>query len=129
MAVREKGDAPLKKTLGMYLASIRKDRQMTLRDVEEASKKEVSNAYLSQIETGKILQPSPNVLHALSEIYKIKYEQLMEMAGYVTVTRRAPLRHGRVATFAEHNLTAEEEAGLMEYLQFLRSRKRPSDKA
>ena len=57
---------------------------MTLRQVEEATNKEVSNAYLSQIENDKIQKPSPNVLHALAEIYGISYEQLMEMAGYIT---------------------------------------------
>lgn len=114
-------------TLGQYLASIRRDRGMTLREVEEATKKEVSNAYLSQIENGKIQQPSPNVLHALAEIYRVSYQQLMEMAGYVTTSRRAGQRHGRLATFAEHNLTPEEESELIEYLNFIRSRKRPGD--
>jgi transcriptional regulator with XRE-family HTH domain len=114
-----------KPTLGQYIESIRKDRRMTLRQVEEATNKEVSNAYLSQIEQDKIQKPSPNVLHALSEIYAIDYGKLMEMAGYVTPSksRRDDQRHGRVATFAEHNLTSKEEAELLEYLKFLRSRK------
>jgi len=65
-----KSERPL---LGQYLASIRQARKMTLRQVEEATNKLVSNAYLSQIENDKIRQPSPNVLHALSEIYGIDY--------------------------------------------------------
>lgn len=99
---------------------------MTLRQVEEGTNKEVSNAYLSQIEQGKIQRPSPNILHALSEIYGIDYAKLMEMAGYITPTkpRNDEQRHGRVATFAEHNLTSQEEAELLEYLRFIRSRKR-----
>lgn len=117
-------------SLGQYLASIRKDRKMTLRDVEEATQREVSNAYLSQIENQKIQQPSPNVLHALAEAYDIDYGQLMEMAGHVTPTKRRGHgeRHGRIATFADHNLSSDEEAALLEYLDFLRSRKRPHDK-
>jgi transcriptional regulator with XRE-family HTH domain len=124
--------AAVKTTLGKYLASIRADRKMTLRDVEAASKKEVSNAYLSQIETEKILKPSPNVLHALSEIYAISYEQLMQLAGYITTASKGRTdaeRHGRLATFAEHNLTSDEEAELMRYLQFMRNRTVHSDKA
>lgn len=98
---------------------------MSLRKVEEASNKEVSNAYLSQLETGKITQPSPNVLNTLSDIYKIDYVQLMELAGYMTpiASRGATERHGRVATFAEHNLTPEEEGELIQYLQFLRMKR------
>ena len=52
-------------TLGQYLASIRYDRGLRLRKVEEATKKEVSNAYLSQIENDKFEKPSPHILHAL----------------------------------------------------------------
>ena len=121
----------VKSTLGKYLASIRADRKMTLRQVEEASNKEVSNAYLSQIENEKILKPSPNVLHALSEIYSISYELLMQLAGYITTaskTRGDAERHGRLPTFAEHNLTSGEEAELMQYLQFMRNRNVHGDK-
>lgn len=100
---------------------------MSLRQVEEASNKEVSNAYLSQLETGKILQPSPNVLNTLSDIYKIDYVQLMELAGYLppSKSREATERHGRIATFAEHNLTPDEEGELLQFLQFLRTKKPP----
>ena len=117
--------AVTKTTLGQYLASIRADRQLTLREVEEATDKQVSNAYLSQIEHNKIQRPSPNVLYALAELYSISFENLMELAGYLLApTRRTGKeRHGRVATFAEHNLTREEESELMKYLQFIRSRK------
>lgn len=115
----------VKTSLGKYLASIRADRKMTLRQVEEATNKEVSNAYLSQIENEKILKPSPNVLHALSEIYSVSYELLMQLAGYITsvATAKDPgARHGRLPTFAEHNLTSAEEDELMRYLQFIRNR-------
>ena len=117
----------VKPTLGQYLASIRLDRKMSLRQVEETSNKEVSNAYLSQLETGKILQPSPNVLNTLADIYKIDYVQLMELAGYLPAAkgREVTQRHGRIATFAEHNLTQDEEGELMQYLQYLRTRRKP----
>lgn len=119
-----------KLSLGRYLASIRTDREMSLREVEEATRKQVSNAYLSQIETEKIKQPSPNILHALAELYAIDFENLMQMAGYITSAKRADTeRHGRVATFAEHNLTAEEEAEMIRYLKFMRDRKKPGDQS
>jgi len=124
MPKRTERDA-VKLTLGQYLASIRTDRGMTLRQVEQSTGKEVSNAYLSQIENDKIKQPSPNVLYALSEIYKIDYENLMERAGHIrpTKSREEGEKHGCIPTFAEHNLTPEEEAELMNYLQYIRSKK------
>ncbi|MGE8453902.1 MAG: helix-turn-helix domain-containing protein, partial [Pseudomonadales bacterium] len=73
----------MKPTLAQYLASIRRDRQLSLRQVEEQSGKEVSNAYLSQLETGKVTQPSPNVLHTLAELYGIDYIYLMQLANYL----------------------------------------------
>jgi len=117
----------IKKPLGAYLASIRKDRGLSLRAVEEKTRKQVSNAYLSQIENNKIEQPSPNILNALAELYEINFESLMELAGYITPTsaRGKTERHGRIATFAEHNLTHEEEIELMRYLEFMRHRKLP----
>lgn len=99
---------------------------MSLRQVEEASGKEVSNAYLSQLENGKIQQPSPTILNKLAEIYKIEYITLMELAGYLpaAAARSEGQRHGRIATFAEHNLSPDEEAELLDFLKHIRSRKR-----
>jgi HTH-type transcriptional regulator, competence development regulator len=115
-------------TLGKYLAAIRADRRLTLRQVEEATEKEVSNAYLSQLENERISKPSPNILHALAALYGVDYGHLMELAGYVTASKRTDdsKRHGRVATFSEFNLTNEEEAQILDYLKFIRQRKPPN---
>jgi HTH-type transcriptional regulator, competence development regulator len=118
-------------TLGQYLESIRTARGLTLRAVEEATDKQVSNAYLSQIENNKIKQPSPNILHTLAELYSVKYERLMELAGYIVSTsspvRTQAVRHGRAPTFAEYNLTSEEESQLLDFLQMIRKRKKRRD--
>ncbi len=120
----QRNPKPVAVTLGQYLASIRMDRKMSLRSVEEKSGKEVSNAYLSQLENGKIQQPSPSILNTLAEIYGVDYLQLMELAGYLSATaaHSAAQRHGRIATFSEHNLSSDEEEELLRYLQFMRSK-------
>ena len=111
-------------SLGGYLSNVRATKRMTLREVEEASNKDVSNAYLSQLEKGRINKPSPNILHSLSTVYGVPYELLMEKAGYITTsgTHDDNVKHGRTATFADDNLTSEEEEALLTYLAFLRSR-------
>lgn len=123
------GGSKVKPTLGQYLASIRTDRRMTLREVEEATNRQVSNAYLSQIENDRIRKPSPNILHSLAEIYAISFENLMEKAGYLlpSIRRSDEDRHSRVATFAEYNLTEDEESELLQFLQFMRSRRQSDD--
>src|SRR2546425_6893236 len=62
--------------LGEFLKNVRKAQQHTLRDVEEATG--VSNAYLSQLEQGKMTKPSPQILHKLASFYGVPYEKLME---------------------------------------------------
>lgn len=108
--------------LGVVLADLRKAKGLSLREVEEATGKDVSNAYLSQLENGKIQRPSPNVLHSLSGVYGVPYETLMEKAGYLLPSEQHSGRRRRLAAFAIDDLTAEEEEELLKYLAFLRSR-------
>lgn len=116
---------PALQSLGEYLANVRASKKMKLREVEEATDHTVSNAYLSQLENGKISKPSPNILHALATVYAVPYELLMEKAGYVIATsdRAETSKHGRVATFADENLTPAEEEELLRYLAYLRSKR------
>jgi transcriptional regulator with XRE-family HTH domain len=96
---------------------------LSLRQVEEATDRAVSNAYLSQLENGKIQKPSPNVLHQLAAVYAVPYEGLMEKAGYLLPPEGSDgQRRRRLAVFAIDDLTAEEEEELLRYLAFLRSR-------
>jgi transcriptional regulator with XRE-family HTH domain len=108
--------------LGALLADLRTARGLSLREVEEATGRAVSNAYLSQLENGKIQKPSPNVLHSLSGVYAVPYEALMERAGYLVPSEDRGGRRRRLAVFAIDDLTAEEEEELLKYLAFLRSR-------
>jgi len=113
--------------LGSVLSDLRKAKGFSLREVEQATGNSVSNAYLSQLENGKIKKPSPNVLHSLAEVYVVPYETLMEKAGYLLPSEgKHPGRRRRLAVFAIDDLTAEEEEELLKYLAFLRSRRSPS---
>jgi transcriptional regulator with XRE-family HTH domain len=136
MAARKKSASAKKKRpdfvgnpseLGVVLSDLRKAKGFSLREVEQATGNAVSNAYLSQLENGKIKKPSPNVLHSLAEVYVVPYETLMERAGYLLPSEgKRSGRRRRLAAFAIDDLTAEEEEELLKYLAFLRSRKSPS---
>jgi HTH-type transcriptional regulator, competence development regulator len=107
---------------------VREVKRLTLREVEEATGRQVSNAYLSQLEKGKISKPSPNVLHSLALAYGIAYDTLMEKAGYfVDATGTEALRSAqgssskaRKNALTDEDLTNEEELKLLEYLAFIR---------
>jgi transcriptional regulator with XRE-family HTH domain len=108
-------------TLASFIAQAREKAGLTLRAVEKETG--VSNAYLSQLEHGKIQTPAPQNLHKLAGLYRVPYEILMELAGYpVPQTHGEPPPEAMAARFG--SVTREEEDALVEYLQFLRQRKR-----
>lgn len=111
------------KALGDFLKKARKQRDLTLRQVEEVTNKEVSNAYLSQLETGKISRPAPHMLYALSAALSVPYEDLMRRAGYLKSAAPADaedIKHGKAATRAIANLSPDEEKALLDHLAFIR---------
>lgn len=100
---------------------------MTLRDVEAATEKSVTNGYLSQIESGDIQQPSPRILHHLAGAYGIDYNGLMERAGYLVESTRPPKQAAAsINGFplrALDDLNPEETQAVLEYLEFIKSKR------
>lgn len=133
----EQGDTTIG-DFGLYLRDLRRVHRLTLREVEEQSG--VSNSYLSQVENGRIHQPSPHVLQKLAAVYGVPYEGLMARAGYIRpgVVPLAPEAQVReeaagyeTAAAAPSNqpgwafsipadLSAEEEVELQNFLQYLK---------
>ncbi|WFU42733.1 helix-turn-helix transcriptional regulator [Bradyrhizobium sp. CB82] len=106
--------------LGKTLTAARERKGLSLRDVERATG--LSNAYLSQIENGKIASPSPKVLHKIAILYELSYAALMSQAGYPAgESDRASDDRLRLAARLGPT-SPEEEDALAEYLAFLRSR-------
>ena len=123
MGKHEQGERP-QVPLGAYLRALRESLRMKLREVEEASG--VSNAYLSQLETGKIGKPSPHILHKLASVYNVPYEMLMDRAGYLAGAegRRGEdepaARGSRIPASALRDLSTDEEDAVLRYIEFLR---------
>lgn len=109
-----------KVSLAEFIRSARDRKGLTLRAVEESTG--VSNAYLSQLETGKIRRPSPIVLHKLSELYEVSYGEILGLAGYPVPDEAGDSSGLHHAASRIGPVTAEEEQQLIEYLAFLRSR-------
>jgi HTH-type transcriptional regulator, competence development regulator len=107
--------------LGTLLATSRKRKNLTLRAVEKITG--ISNAYLSQLENGDVQEPSPVMLAKLADLYEVPYNTMLEYAGY-----RVPKSPGAMTsqTFAARigSVSEDEETALLEYLDFLRTKRR-----
>lgn len=133
-------------TLGETLKRARQAKTMSLRQVEKAA--QISNGYLSLLESDDVKQPSPHHLLRLAETYELDYAELMALAGYpvprlghhgelpaavprgaglqgARTYRSSSLKIGRHETpsFGEGDLTPEEREKVEEYIAFLRSRR------
>ncbi len=114
-------DKENKPQLGIYLKSLREANSMSLRGLEE--KTGISNAFLSQIESGKVKEPSPIMLYKIAEFYGVPYDALMERAGYpVLQGNRQATRAASVVFNRFGSITNDEEQALLDYLSFLRSK-------
>jgi len=70
------------KDLSEYVAALRGQRGLTLRQIEELTG--IPNAYLSQLETGqKKYLPPPTLLWKLSECLGVSTNDLLAKAGYL----------------------------------------------
>lgn len=116
------GDEPF----GEYLRRARNATGLTLRAVQDRTT--VTNGYLSQIEGGRIERPSPNVLHQLAEVYGLDYAELLRRAGHAVPSAAGTVRSAasRIPAEALDDLSSDEEQQLLDYLAFLKSKRRPS---
>jgi transcriptional regulator with XRE-family HTH domain len=111
-------------TLGQELSRLRSLKGWTLRDVEEKTKKKVSNSYLSQLEAGNVKEPSPNILYELSVVYGASYPDLMKLAGFVVPSSSPDAsRTSPSVAFNALDLTNEETEEVMDFIQFMRRKK------
>jgi len=69
---------------GEYLHKLRDERNWSLRDIQEKTKGEVSNAYLSQLESGKKNIPTLKVIQKLADAFGLPIEVLLKEAGYAS---------------------------------------------
>lgn len=106
--------------LGTLLKEERTKRQWSLREVEE--KTGIHNAHLSQIESGAIARPAPNLLFTLAAVYDLRYEELMKLAGHLRAEGKGQTRRSLqgAALHALDELTPKEQRRVLEYMKTLR---------
>lgn len=119
-------------SLGKKLKEARVAKKLSLRDVERLTQKEISNGYLSLLESDSIREPSPKMLHTLAKALELDYTELMSLAGYAPAAprrlRAAGASFGGVALSAD-DLTSAEQADVQRYIDLLRKARRGSDES
>ena len=108
-------------TLSKYLKEKRLDLGLTLRKVEELTG--ISNAYISQVEHAKIIQPTPKILRKFSDCYELSYPRLLQMAGHPIISNSSSTVQFKTSSRLV-DITLDEEKELTEYLSFLRRKRK-----
>jgi len=99
------------------LKDYRKAAGLTLREVQDITG--ISNAYLSQLETGKIRRPSANVLYKLAKVYGINLENLLIESGLVESNINIPTPALKPPTMTERIEKLEKEMESVRNKSFL----------
>lgn len=129
-------------TIGEYLCKLREAKDLTLRSVVEATKSAitegkldpqsaVSRGYLSQLEAGKYLHPSPLKLKALAFVYNIPHELLLNKAGYLDETSNKVKEDASFTLMLKEvqDMTEDERTSIIQYIGYVKfQRKQKYDK-
>ena len=127
---RPAGDRPQTaraSTLGQHLRAARDAAGLTLRQVEERTEGRVKNGYLSQVESDRIVRPSPEVLWHLSQALGLSYADLLVRAGHRIPSEEPTIRRraiNGIPLSALQDLTQEERDELVQFMGYLRHRRR-----
>lgn len=118
--------------LASELRALRQKKGVSLRTIE--AKTGISNAYLSQLERGVAANPTPAKLRALAEYFGTSFMDLLAYAGHLpstTATDSGGLIAGHESAKPERSplsagltdLTKDEEDLVLQYIDFLKSRR------
>lgn len=109
------------RNFGKYLKSKRKEKMLSMNKLGELSG--ITAMYISQLESGKRVKPSIEVLKKLAEGLEIPYEDLMVAAGYIDVNDYLRMKNERdyeEGALIEQEIEKEEEEEQKSfYLDFL----------
>jgi transcriptional regulator with XRE-family HTH domain len=102
--------------LGEKLKAVREKKGWTQREVQRRTG--IHNAHVSQIETGAIERPAPNILWTLAQVYELDFQELLRLAGHVEKSPHgAPGSVVGAALRALGDLSPEEQQQVLEYAE------------
>lgn len=111
-------------SIGGVLKQAREVRQLSAADAARAAG--ISAAYLNRLENDAVKKPSPHVLHQLSEVLNVPYDDLLHLSGYPLPRQPDRNTAHTIASALFADLTDDERDELLEYLAWYRARRRSS---
>lgn len=109
-------------SFGGIIRQAREVRELSAVDAARAAG--ISAAYLSKLENDSVRNPSPHVLHQLSEALTVPYAELMRLNGYRVPGDDDDLPSDTVGAALFADLSDDERLELLEYLAWYRARRR-----
>ena len=106
--------------------SLRERAGLSLRQVEASSG--VSNAYLSQIESGKVGAPSPKILERLAGALGASYVDLLAAAGHLDLADVSTVARMSRPLLDLSDLSEGDRIRVTSFVQDLRKRRRAPKK-
>lgn len=100
---------PKKETFAEYVKRVRTEGQLSLEDVERQSGGQISDAYVSRIENGYILNVSPKKLKALAKGLHRTYDEVRAKADGVLVEGDEDFEKSDVAALFYDSRSLSEE--------------------
>ncbi|MBA4532558.1 helix-turn-helix domain-containing protein [Brevibacillus halotolerans] len=111
-------------SFGKYLKTKRKEKNLSMNKLGELTG--ITAMYISQLEGGKRVKPSIEILKKFSESLEIPYEDLMVAAGYIDPDDYVRMQNERDDiewSLIQQEIEKEEQKPL--YLDFLLDSKKP----
>ena len=106
--------------LGRTIRDAREAKGLSLRALEQTTR--IPNAHLSQLETGKIEQPSMAILYELSKALELDFNTLLLQAGHLENKSDADRGVPGVAFRGSDDLTPEEADEVLRFIELLKKR-------
>ena len=121
---------------GEFIRELRRDRKLTLREVEEKAK--ISNAYLSQVECGERGTPTMKILVKLAKVYGVPVSALSSKVEIELSMEREKAKKAKGGTEQKEempnpdsdficrgyeNLSESKKRSLKDFLQYLQKEK------
>jgi transcriptional regulator with XRE-family HTH domain len=108
--------------LGRTIREARAAKGLSLRALEQRT--QIPNAHLSQLETGKIEQPSMALLYVVAEALDLEFTSLLRLAGHVEPAPPSKRGVPGVAFRGSGDLTPEEADEVLRFIELLKKRQK-----